>query len=210
MTMNGGVVPPLQVTAIRVVVLSWVLPLRSGCVGILKNNRLRLFASFSNQLQLNAKTSADPMYLSNIHPANGSTRCCSPCFTWKQMLRGGSKGNVADATLDCEAAADTLQHTVLSNTSCIGHKMGCVGFYANCLTTLKQLRRSCSLYPMEDVCTACASCGFTQEAWSSPSLARGAFSAQELILDVSSPAPQPSILCRFSFTGLCSVFLNLL
>lgn len=35
---------------IRVVVLHWVLPLRSGCVGILKNNRLRLFASFSNQL----------------------------------------------------------------------------------------------------------------------------------------------------------------
>lgn len=74
---------------IRVVVLSWVLPLRSGCVGIPKNNRLRLFASFSNQLQLNAKTSADPMFLSNIHPPSGSTRCCSPYFTWKQMLRGG-------------------------------------------------------------------------------------------------------------------------
>ena len=64
-----------------VVVLPWALPLRSGCVGILRNNRPRLFASFSNQLQLNAKTSTVSVYLSNIHPPNKPVRCCYPYFT---------------------------------------------------------------------------------------------------------------------------------
>lgn len=64
-----------------VVVLPWALPLRSGCLGILRNNGLRSFASFSNQLQLNAKTSTVSAYLSNIHPPNKSRKCCYPYFT---------------------------------------------------------------------------------------------------------------------------------
>lgn len=75
---------------IRVVlVLPWALPLRSGCVGILRNNKLRFFASFSNQLQLNAKTSTVSVYLSNMHPPNNSARCCYAYFTGKQMVGGG-------------------------------------------------------------------------------------------------------------------------
>lgn len=46
--------------------------LRSGCVGILRNNRLRLFASFRNNL--NSKTYTVSVYLSNIHPFNNSAK----------------------------------------------------------------------------------------------------------------------------------------
>lgn len=56
----------------------------------------------------------------------------------------------------------------------------------------------------------CASCLLAKEVWSSPALARRAFSTQELILNISSPASQPRVFCRFSSLGQRSVFLNLL
>lgn len=63
--------------------------------------------------------------------------------------------------------------------------------------------------PQHRVLDDCASCVLAK-VWSSPALARGAFSTQELILNVSSPASQPRVFCRFSSLGQHGVFLNLL
>lgn len=57
-----------------------------------------------------------------------------------------------------------------------------------------------------DDSTACASCLFAEEVWSNPALARGAFSAQELVLNASSPAFRPRVFCRFSFSRDCVVY----
>lgn len=64
--------------------------------------------------------------------------------------------------------------------------------------------------PQNQVLDDCASCLLAKEVWSSPTLARGAFSTQELILNVSSPASQLRVFCRFSSLGQHSVFPNLL